>query len=447
MRNSQGPSFNSARFRIASIAALTLAVSATIAFAQQQPSAAPTQPAAPAQTEQKATNAAAAATGAKATIYVYRLRETQGMFNKPPIYVDEKEIARIRNGRFLIVNLDPGRHVIRSEHKAAAVTLDVNPGQVYYIVVAWEATAHTARAATSLVPSEQGWAEMSRIEPSDQSDIKDHELAAVGAMPPKPAPVSVATQGPSAPGSCRSITVIRGSFPTTRFNVVDVVNYPGAYVGKWYFVEQMPAVEQDGVKIFLLTKGYTPEDVARAHNFCQSSEGTVADAQLAADITGMIRTLEAADHPGCALQIVKQLHSADKPGIERWDVKICDATSSYDVQIVPSPKGGSDFRVGKSVLGQEKKEREKITDTAAPPPASSLTATAGASPEELVPYEGQKSEFTISLPKGWVGQDQSQMMGKGQFNLILVSPILSKPNCSGREVGRTDGDETANGNR
>src|SRR6267378_3538849 len=198
-------------------------VFATAAFTLQQPVSAESQPADPAQQEQNATNPSAA--GAKGTIYVYRLRLTAGTFNKPSIYVDEKEIARIRNGRFFIVNVDPGRHVIRSEHKTAVVTLDVNPGQAYYIRVAWEATAHTARAATTLVPPEQGWAEIGQTESSDPSDIKDHELAVIGTMPPKPAPAPATVQDLSAPGTCRTIAVTRSLFPPTRFNVLDVVNY------------------------------------------------------------------------------------------------------------------------------------------------------------------------------------------------------------------------------
>ena len=152
----------------------------------------------------------------------------------------------------------------------------------------------------------------------------------------------------------------------------------------------------------------------------------VPSAQLEADITRMIRTLEAVDHPGCDLQIVKQLRSADEPGIERWDIKSCDVASSYDVQIVPSPKGGSDFRAVKSKSVQT---QDKATDTAAPPPVSSQAATADTSPEELVPYDGQKSEFTIALPKGWVAQDQSQTLGKGnsKFNLILFHPSYPNP--------------------
>ncbi len=161
----------------------------------------------------------------------------------------------------------------------------------------------------------------------------------------------------------------------------------------------------------------------------------VPSAQLAADITAMIRTLESADHPGCELQVVNQLHASDRPVVERWDVKSCGAASSYDVQIVPSPRGGSDFRVVKSILGQERKEHEKKTDTAVPSPANSQAAAVDTSLEELVPYEGQKSEFTISLPKGWVAQDQSQtagVNGNSQFNLVLFHPPY--PDLTGQDL-------------
>jgi hypothetical protein len=393
------------------------------AFARQQPTPATSQPADPARQEQQATSPPAF--GTKTTIYVYRLRLTAGMFNKPPIYVDEREIARITNGRFFIVNLDPGRHVIRSEHKTAVVTLDMHPGQIYYIRVAWEPTQYTARAATTLVPPEQAWPEIGQTESSNPSDIKDHELAVVGAMPPKPAPAPATAEKLSAPGSCRSIVVIRSVL--NRINVLDVVNYPGAYVGKWFVIEDLPTVERDGVKIFLLTKGYTPEDLARAHSFCQSQakeaepkemvEGTLADSVLQADIQKMIRAMEPDAHPNCEFQIVKQSHEAGTPGVERWEVKSCDAASSYDVRIVPSPQGGTDFRVTKSVLGQEKRAAATV-----PPPVSSQAEAADALPEGFVLYEGEKSQFTIAFPKGWVAQDQSQMSlgkGKSKFNLTL----------------------------
>lgn len=411
MRNLQGPGFRF-EIRFASIAALTLlsvaavvaenksvpieqpvfavmstlpTTLATSAFAQQEPSAAPTQAAAPAQAEPQATNAPEVAATTKATMYVYRLRNHRGMFNKISVYIDERELARIENGRFFIVHVDPGRHVVRSVDKASAVTLEMQPGQGYFLRVAIEPTQFTFRFETILVPPEQGWSEIGQAEPNDSKEIKDNELAGVGPLPSKPVSAPATAEEPSAPGTCRSVAVARSSFVAVLgrvelghqqspdgYKVVDVVNYPGAYVGKWYEMNELPAVQnKDGVHILYLTRGYTPEDVAKANNFCQSRaqagpdgmvEGTLADAQLQGDISNMIRTMEAADHPTCELQIVKQLHSADKPGVERWDVKSCEATSSYDVQIVPSPKGGSDFRVVKS--GQR---QDKTTGAAAPP--------------------------------------------------------------------------------
>jgi len=161
----------------------------------------------------------------------------------------------------------------------------------------------------------------------------------------------------------------------------------------------------------------------------QSVAGTVANAQLEADITRMIRTMEGADHPDCTLRVVKQWHSVDKPGMERWDVMSCDAAISFDVEMVPSPRGGTDFRVHKSknVVSQD-----KTTGTPAPPePGTSTAPPAGQGlPEGFVLYEGSKEEFTIAIPKDWTGYDQGQMlkatgMGDkmgGGFNMIYFLP-------------------------
>lgn len=60
--------------------------------------------------------------------------------------------------------------------------------------------------------------------------------------------------------------------------------------------------------------------------------------------------------------------------------------------------------------------------TAAPPPVKTQTAPPAAASGELVPYEGQKTQFTLSLPRGWVVYDQSALPGVGsdpRFNLIV----------------------------
>jgi hypothetical protein len=54
--------------------------------------------------------------------------------------------------------------------------------------------------------------------------------------------------------------------------------------------------------------------------------------------------------------------------------------------------------------------QERKTETAAQPPVSSQAGTADALPEGFVVYEGQKGQFTIGIPKDWMGYDQGQML-------------------------------------
>jgi hypothetical protein len=226
--------------------------------------------------QQAATNTAAAAT--KATLYVYRLHAMRGAFNKVSIYVDDQEFARMGNGSFIGVNLDPGRHVVRSDEKASAVAVEMESGRVYYVRLAFEQTRATYRAETELVPAELGWSELGQTKPNDSKNIKNHELVLVDSMPPKPAPAQESAD------QCRSLAVTRAMGTTGQlpppgqlvnlqvgFKVVDVVNYPGAFVGKWYPEAAFKALQSEqSLHSVVLEKGYTPEDVARARSFCQS---------------------------------------------------------------------------------------------------------------------------------------------------------------------------------
>jgi hypothetical protein len=165
------------------------------------------------------------------------------------------------------VNLDPGQHVIRSTEKAAAVTLDVKAAETYYIRLSFAETEIKVRVETTLMPPEQGWSELDKTKPSDPEDIKNHDFAIVDSMPPKPAPV------PEHPAECRSVAVTPSrSFSTeSQFKVVDVVNYPGAYVGKKYEDNGLRILStQEHVQILMLNKGFTPHDVEVAHNFCET---------------------------------------------------------------------------------------------------------------------------------------------------------------------------------
>jgi len=149
----------------------------------------------------------------------------------------------------------------------------------------------------------------------------------------------------------------------------------------------------------------------------------VPSAQLEADITKMIHTLESADHPGCDFQVLRELRSPDHPGVENWEVKSCDAVSSYKVEIVPSPRGGSDFRAvkNKSIVTQD-----KTTDTVAlpqpqaptaPPQPTGQALTGQGLPEGFVLYKGSEGQFTIGIPKDWTAYDQGQAMKAAGMNV------------------------------
>lgn len=164
--------------------------------------------------------------------------------------------------------------------------------------------------------------------------------------------------------------------------------------------------------------------------------GTLANGQLQSDIKRMIQLTDSVDHPKCKLKVVKQWRSTSNPGVELWEVKSCDATSSWDVHMVPSPQGGTDFQVNK--IDQELKKKP---DTAIESPASTQTGTAEASPKEqkamnppatgtpegFVLFEGRKEQFTISIPKDWTAYDQALLtaasgdrrVANDSFNMII----------------------------
>ncbi|MFZ0773929.1 MAG: DUF2846 domain-containing protein [Candidatus Sulfotelmatobacter sp.] len=260
-----------------------------------------------------------------AHLHVYRQPQFVGGALFPSIYVDGRQVARVGNGRRVTIKLTPGSHYIKSDDKGSAITLDAKAGQDYYLRVDEVQGVIKGKGKVTLVPPEQGAPEYMLQRPIEESRVVAPEMVEIG-----------------------------GGHPAL-----------------------------------------------------------VPSAQLEADITGMIQTLEGAEHPGCELQILKQVHSlSDRiPIVERWDVKSCDATSSYDVQIVPSPKGGSDFRVAKSKSVQT---QEKITDTPAPPPQGSETAPSAALSQEPRPevktgeikggkqYTSGKGMFSITVPpRNW----------------------------------------------
>lgn len=117
----------------------------------------------------------------KATVYVYRYKQFVGAALAPSVYCDETELARMENGRYFTVKLDPGKHNFRSNDKQSGTELDVKAGQEYFLRVEIAAGFAKGHGRLVLVPAEQGGYELksSKLKPLDSKKVVNATLVSV----------------------------------------------------------------------------------------------------------------------------------------------------------------------------------------------------------------------------------------------------------------------------
>jgi hypothetical protein len=98
-------------------------------------------------------------------LHVYRHRGVVGSALAPSIFVDDKQVARVGNGRRFTAKLTPGIHGIRSDDKSSAVSLDVKSGQDYYIRIDEETGMWKGHGKLTLLQPEQGKPEYALAKP------------------------------------------------------------------------------------------------------------------------------------------------------------------------------------------------------------------------------------------------------------------------------------------
>jgi len=146
----------------------------------------------PDQAQARATAAPARAPAAEfAWLRVYRARRFVGSALAPSIYVDDKQVARVGNGRRVTIRLAVGLHSIRSDDKSSAISLDVKPGQEYYLRVDEEPGFWKGHGKLTLMMPEQGAPEF-KLRKSIEEDRKilkeiiEEEAEAAPGKPGKP---------------------------------------------------------------------------------------------------------------------------------------------------------------------------------------------------------------------------------------------------------------------
>ena len=108
----------------------------------------------------------------KATLIFFREGHFNGSALKPSVYVDEKEINRLPNGRWFSVEVKPGKHNLSSSAKHEPTTVvDLAPNETAYVEMV--ITTGTWRGGGRLITVDPGEAEPKVRKLKPLTDTKD----------------------------------------------------------------------------------------------------------------------------------------------------------------------------------------------------------------------------------------------------------------------------------
>lgn len=104
-----------------------------------------------------------------AHVRVYRPKQLPGNNFTPSIYVDDKEVARVSNGRRVSIKVTPGPHTIKSDDKSSEISIDAKGGQEFYISIQELPGGFLkGRGKLTLMVNDQGRPEYNLQKPSDE---------------------------------------------------------------------------------------------------------------------------------------------------------------------------------------------------------------------------------------------------------------------------------------
>lgn len=117
----------------------------------------------------------------KAKVYFYRYKQNAGRLLAPSVYCDEEELARMENGRYFVVNLEPGKHTFRSNDKQSGVEVDLKPGQAYFLRVELVAGYLKGHGRVVTVAPEQARFELNTkiLKPLDTDKVTDRKRVSI----------------------------------------------------------------------------------------------------------------------------------------------------------------------------------------------------------------------------------------------------------------------------
>ncbi len=113
---------------------------------------------------------------ANGVVYFYRIKQFAGSALEPSVYCDDRELARMDNGRYFGVALTPGKHTCRMGDKQTGFEIDVKPGQSFYAKVTIDTGFWKGRGRLTLIQPEQGAFELKKVKSLGADKVKDRTL-------------------------------------------------------------------------------------------------------------------------------------------------------------------------------------------------------------------------------------------------------------------------------
>jgi len=114
----------------------------------------------------------------KVRVYVYRNAGLADKEFRPSVYADEMAVAKLQAGRHVVLALLPGTHTFRSSDKKEMFSLDLKPGERYFIRIDVSLVALKGHGKVVLVLPEQAAPEFAQTKPADNNMLKGRALIA-----------------------------------------------------------------------------------------------------------------------------------------------------------------------------------------------------------------------------------------------------------------------------
>gem|GEM_PF-2483513 len=163
-------------------------------------------------------------------VYVYRYKQFVGSALAPSVYCDEVQLARMENGRYFAVNVDPGQHTFRSNDKQSGIQLDIKPGQEYFIRLEIAAGFMKGHGRLILTAAEQGRYELqsNQLKPLAADKVADNSRVSVteAKFDRPPAPTIPAPSAPANAASKPAVTRNSSRDVTAPVNEVTLSDTP-----------------------------------------------------------------------------------------------------------------------------------------------------------------------------------------------------------------------------